>query len=113
MLEGTLEPSIRLLVADDTRLHTSLLADALRRHGDFEVIGSDSQELMTRPDLHNINVLLLSSELDGEPGRRFEVLRMVRERYPAVRAVMIVDSSKPEAVLESFRSGARGVLSRQ
>ena len=30
MLDGILESAIRVMVADDTRLHTSLLADALR-----------------------------------------------------------------------------------
>ena len=106
------ESAIRVLVADDTRLHTSLLADALRRDGAFEVIGSDSQELIARPQLHNIDVLLLSSEMDGQIGRGFEVLRKVRELHPSLRAVMLLDSSKSESVLEAFRAGARGVLSR-
>ena len=113
MLDGIPESAIRVLVADDTRLHTTLLADAMRRDGAFEVIGSDSHELVARPHLHNIDVLLLSSELDGEPGRGFEVLRKVREQHPDFRAVMLLDSSKSESVLEAFRAGARGVLSRQ
>jgi two-component system, NarL family, nitrate/nitrite response regulator NarL len=113
MLDGNPESAIRVLVADDTRLHTTLLADAMRRDGAFEVIGSDSQELIARPNLHNIDVLLLSSELDGLPGRGFEVLRKLREQHPDVRAVMLLDSSKSECVLEAFRAGARGILSRQ
>jgi two-component system, NarL family, nitrate/nitrite response regulator NarL len=112
MLDGTLKAVIRLLISDDTRLHTSLLADALRRGGVFEVIGSDSQDLLGRADLHETDVLLLNSELDGVPGRGFEVLRAIRERQPAVRAIMLIDS-RSESVLESFRAGARGVLSRQ
>ena len=113
MRDGILESAIRVLVADDTRLHTTLLADALRRDGAFEVIGSDSQELIARAHLHNIDVLLLSSDLDEQPGRGFEVLREVRALHPNVRAVMLLDSSKHESVLEAFRAGARGVLSRQ
>ena len=61
MRDDTVDPMIRVLVADDTRLHTQLLAEALRRDGGFEVTGSDSQELIARVDLHNIDVLLLSS----------------------------------------------------
>jgi len=113
MHDGITELAIRVLVADDTRLHTTLLADAMRRDGAFEVIGSDSEELIARPDLHNIDVLLLSSELDGHPGRGFEVLRKLREQRPDIRAVMLVDSSNSESVLEAFRAGAQGVLSRQ
>jgi two-component system, NarL family, nitrate/nitrite response regulator NarL len=113
MLDGIPEPAVRVLVADDTRLHTTLLADAMRRDGAFEVIGSDSQELIARPNLHNIDVLLLSSELDGLPGRGFEVLKRLREQHPDIRAVMLLDSSRSECVLEAFRAGARGILSRQ
>ena len=113
MRDETLEVVIRVLVADDTRLHTQLLADALRRVGALEVIGSDSQELLTRADLHNIDVLLLSSDLDGQAAGGFEVLREVHALHPDVRAVMLLDSSKPKSILEAFRAGARGVLSRQ
>ncbi len=112
MPDGLLESTIRVLVADDTRLHTTLLADALRRDGAFEVIASNSQELIARAQLHDIDVLLLNSELDGQPGRGFEVLREVREPHANIRAIALLDSSKNELVLEAFRSGARGVLSR-
>ncbi len=46
MLDGILKSAFRTVVVDDTRLHTTLLADALRRDGAFEVIGSDAQELL-------------------------------------------------------------------
>ncbi len=108
----TVEVVIRVLVADDTRLHTQLLADALRRDGELEVLSSDAQELIGRVDLQNIDVLLLSSELN-ETGGGFEVLRQIHASHPNVRAVMLLDSSKPESILEAFRAGARGVLSRQ
>jgi len=107
------EVAIRVLVADDTRLHTQLLADALRRDEELEVISSDSQDLAARADLHNIDVLLLSSDLNEQPAGGFEVLRQVHATHPNVRAVMLLDSSKSESILEAFRAGARGVLSRQ
>jgi two-component system nitrate/nitrite response regulator NarL len=113
MLDGILESAIRVLVADDTRLHTSLLADALRRDGAFEVIGSDSQELIARAHVCGMDVLLLSSDLDGRSGRGFEALREVRALHPNVRAIMLLDTSRHESVLEAFHAGARGVLSRQ
>jgi two-component system nitrate/nitrite response regulator NarL len=113
MLDGVLESAIRIMVADDSRLHTDLLADALRRDGAFEVIGSDSQEVIARAHVRALDVLLLNSELDGQPGRGFEVLREVRVLHPNVRAIMLLDTSRHESVLEAFRSGARGVLSKQ
>jgi DNA-binding NarL/FixJ family response regulator len=113
MSDANEQSVIRVLVADDTRLHTQLLADALRRDGAFEVIGSDSHELIGRTDLQNVDVLLLSSDLDEQPARGFEVLREIRSTHASVRAVMLLDPSKHKFILEAFRSGARGVLSRQ
>ena len=115
MRDETFQVVIRVLVADDTRIHTQLLADALRRDGVLEVISSDSdsQGLIARADLHNIDVLLLGSNLDEQPARGFEVLREVHALHPNVRVVMLLDASKPETILEAFRTGARGVFSRR
>ncbi len=111
--EETFGAVIRVLVADDTRIHTQLLADVLRRDGALEVISSDPAGLIERADLSNINVLLLSSNLGEQTGRGLEVLREVRASHPNVRGVILLDSSKPETILEAFRAGARGVFSKQ
>jgi len=105
---------IRVLVSDDTRVHTELLADALKRDGSLQVTTSPSGSggLIGRPDLHDVDVLLLSSTLDEQPGRGFEVLRGLHSSHGYLPAVMLLDSSKREAILEAFRSGARGVLGR-
>jgi DNA-binding NarL/FixJ family response regulator len=105
---------IRVFVSDDTRVHTELLADALKRDGSLQVTtsSSGSGRLVGRPDLHDVDVLLLSSTLDEQPGRGFEVLRGLRSSDCHVPAVMLLDSSKREAILEAFRAGARGILGR-
>jgi two-component system nitrate/nitrite response regulator NarL len=109
------DPAIRVLVADDTRMHTQLVADVLRRDGTLAVISSDSDArgLIARADLPNIDVLVLGSNLDEQAGRGFEALREVRALHPNVRAVMLLDSSKPETTLAAFRAGARGVFSKR
>jgi len=114
MRHQSVPASIRVLVSDDTRVHTELLADALKRDGSLQVTTSPSgsEGLIARPDLHDVDVLLLSSTLDEQPGRGFEVLRGLHSSHGYLPAVMLLDSSKREAVLEAFRSGARGVLGR-
>ena len=106
--------TVRVFVADDTRIHTQLLADALRRDGELQVVSSDSgfQGLTARGSLHDIDVLVISSSLDEEPGRGFEALRTVRVSHPHLRSVVLLDSSKREVILEAFRAGARGIFSR-
>ena len=105
---------IRVLVSDDTRVHTELLADALKRDGCLQVTtcSSGSSGLTSRPELRDIDVLLISSNLDEQPGRGFEVLRGLRSSHADLKAVVLMDSSKGETILEAFRSGARGVFSK-
>jgi DNA-binding NarL/FixJ family response regulator len=65
-----------------------------------EVI-SISKEL--RPD-----VVILGPRLDGDPGEYFILIRRL---FP-VRAVILLDACTRELVVEAFRAGASGVLSR-
>lgn len=105
---------IRVLVADDTQIHTQLLADALRRDRHLEVINSParSRDLMEAVKLHRVEVVVLSSNLDEEPLRGFEILRQLRASDPGIQAVILLDSSKREAVLQAFRAGAKGIFNR-
>ena len=105
---------IRVLVADNTRIHTQLLADALKRDHGLDVISADcdSHGLIAAAAAHKSDVLLISSNLDEEPHRAFEVLRELRASYPQIRAVVLLDSSKRETILHAFRTGARGIFSR-
>jgi DNA-binding NarL/FixJ family response regulator len=113
--EGRLgDGAIRVLVADSTRIHTQLLADALKRDHSLQVIAaaSGSRTLISLTSQHNVDVVVISSSLDDEPGRGFEVLRELRAANSDIRAIILLDSSKREAILEAFRAGARGIFSR-
>jgi len=112
--QRTREERIRVLVADNTRIHAQLLADALRRDQGLDVISadSDSRGLIATAAAHKADVLLISSNLDAEPHRAFEVLRELRVAHPQIRAVVLMYSSKRESILHAFRAGARGIFSR-
>jgi DNA-binding NarL/FixJ family response regulator len=112
--QGTHETKIRVLVADNTRIHTQLLADALKRDDGLDVISSDSdsRELIATATTHRADILVISSNLDEESTRAFEILRELRQARPEIRAVVLLDSSKRELILDAFRAGARGIFSR-
>jgi DNA-binding NarL/FixJ family response regulator len=104
---------IHVLVLDSSVIHTQLLADALRRDHTLQVLSSDSSKALIASALeHTTDVLVISSTLDEQPYRGLEVLRELRGTRPDIRAVLLLDSSKPEDVLDAFRAGARGVFSR-
>lgn len=108
------EEVIRVLVADDTRIHTQLLADALRRDRQLEIISPPARfrDLLETVKSGRVNVVVLSANLDEEPLRGFETLRQLRAACPGILGVMLLESSKKEAILQAFHAGARGIFSR-
>jgi two-component system, NarL family, nitrate/nitrite response regulator NarL len=109
------EGGLRVLVADNSPIHTQLLSDALKRNRDLTIIpaASDSNGMLAEIMASDVDVLLISSNLDEQPGRGFELLRELRVSVPGIRAVVLMDSSKREMILDAFRAGARGIFSRR
>ncbi len=106
---------VSIVVADGTRIHTQLLADALRNDRGLQVVAaaSNSEELLAAVTRVPIDVVVISYNLDNQPGHGAQVLREMRALRPHIKGVILLDSSKPHEVLECFRAGARGIFSKQ
>jgi DNA-binding NarL/FixJ family response regulator len=106
---------VSIVVADATRIHTQLLADALRNDPGLQVVAaaSNSEELLAAITRVPIDVVVISHNLDDQPGHGIEVLRQMRALRPHIKGVILLDSNQPEEVLECFRAGARGIFSKQ
>src|SRR5579862_8602455 len=105
---------IRVVVADNSRIHSQLLAESLERNRDLEIVSavSSSQELISSVTRHQVDVVLVSSRLDESSTGTAELIRQMRELRPTVRAVLLLESAKPESIVDAFRAGAKGVFSR-
>ena len=113
MQQSTSTGPIRVLVADDTLVHTQLLGEALRREQQFDVtIASSSQDVVQAFNRHCIDVAIISVNLDDQTLHGCALLRQLRSVDPRIRSVMLLDSSKQEIILQAFRAGARGLFSR-
>ena len=107
--------TIRVLVADNSRFHTQLLVGVLNRHCDLQVVSSDlnAASLVAASSSQKIDVFILSAFADEDAQRGFRILQELRETNPHTRAVMLLDSSKPDSILKAFRAGASGVFDHQ
>ena len=101
---------LKLLIADDHELMLEGVRLALAEAADMEVVGtttSGSQVLplvrQTSPD-----VVLLDLRMPGMDGLR--CLEALRERHPAVKAVVLSGCEEPDVVEAAFRRGAAGFI---
>lgn len=106
---------ISIVVAENTRIHTQLLTDAMHTDRELQVVASasSSKELLAAIERVPVDVAVVSYNLDDQPGRGPELLREIHALRPQIKGVLLLDSSRPEDVLESFRAGAKGVFSKQ
>jgi two-component system, NarL family, nitrate/nitrite response regulator NarL len=106
--------NIRVLVVDNTRIHAQLLADALKRDSSLEVVGavSHSGDLVDLVHSQKIDVAVIGCNLDEQPLHGIEVLRQLKSTWGGIRAIVLLDSSKRDVVIEAFRAGARGLFTR-
>ncbi len=105
---------ISIVVADSTRIHTQLLAESMRGDQGLQVVASasTSEELLAAVVRVPIDVAIISFSLDDQPGRGTEVLREIRALRPQIKGVLLLDSSRPQDVLEAFRAGAKGIFAK-
>ena len=104
--------SIRVLVADNSPFHTELLAGALRRDPDLQVTASNlsASSIAAAAQTQPVDVFVLSTFAEGDTQLGLKILEQLREINPQVRAVMLLNSSTSDSILEAFRAGARGVF---
>jgi DNA-binding NarL/FixJ family response regulator len=71
-----------------------------------------SQKVIGKLMVHKPDVALVCDELQDDPLAGFKVLQKLRVSHHDTAAIMLLQSCKPDCVVEAFREGARGVFSR-
>jgi len=106
--------TIRVGVADSTRMNSQLIVSALNRHNNFQVSAVTSNSSVAVRELQDLgpDVALVSVSLEDGPLSGFKVLEDLRATGAKFPAVMLVDTIQRELVIDAFRTGARGVFCR-
>ena len=105
--------TVRVLVAGCSRMHTQLLSDALERDARLQVVNwnCDSSSLIPSVLAHKVDVIAISSTLDGNSTQGLEVVRQLRTVSPRTKAVVLLDSQHDQTIISALRAGARGIFS--
>jgi two-component system nitrate/nitrite response regulator NarL len=107
--------TIRVGVADSTRMNSQLIVAALKRHSNFDVSAVPSNSTLAVRELQNLepDVALVSARLEDGPLSGFNILERLRADESKCPAVILVDTIQRELVVDAFRAGARGVFCRE
>jgi len=111
-------PVLSVFIADATRMGCELMAAALRRSRyRFTVIGSSTDRGGFSSGDGNssdgVDVAVISAHLRDGPFAGFNLARDIRCSQPSARIIAVLDSIERSAIVEAFRSGATGILSRE
>jgi DNA-binding NarL/FixJ family response regulator len=107
--------TIRVAVADATRMNSQLTVGALKRcHSNFDVFALTSNSLVAFGELqyYRPDVAVISARLEDGPLTGFKILHQLRAFESKTPAVILLDSTDRELVVDAFRGGARGVFCR-
>src|SRR5215831_2846294 len=95
---------IRIIIADRNRMGSQLLAESLARDDRFEVVA------LAGP--HDLPFAVISAEFDSDARKGIQLARSINSHHPSIYLVILHETSQREAVVASFRNGARGVFCR-
>jgi DNA-binding NarL/FixJ family response regulator len=103
---------ISVLVVDSNQTQSQLLCGALRRQGAFKVAACEAtlNDCLTTLESDAADVILLADGIANDRERLYELLRGVRSSYANLAVVLLLDKYDRELVVNSLRSGARGLF---
>lgn len=111
--EGTARPAFRVLIADRDAMSSDLLATALARDRHFNASAVSSADLSRVLATNHVDLVVIGSDLNQNSGNGFALARSVAHSHPGIMIVILLNQSTHDSVINSFRSGARGVFSRE
>ena len=107
------EPAFSAMIVDRDSMSAGLLADALMRELKCDATAVRSANLLPALGTRQIDLVVISADLNGRSGAGFDLCKAVTCAHPKVSIVIMLDRTAQKAVVDAFRSGARGLFSRQ
>lgn len=109
----SIEPGLRALIVDRDAMSSHLLADALIRNRKCDASAILSSDLLRTLGTREIDLVVIGADVNYGTRTGFDLAEAVSRAFPAAIIVLLLNQIDHESVIHAFRSGARGVFSRQ
>lgn len=103
----------RVFIVDRDSMSSDLLANALVRDSGFEAAVIQAGDLLNALSASEVGLVVIGAEVSFKSGNGFDLAQTVARAHPGVGIVMLLTRGGQASVVNAFRSGARGVFSRQ
>ncbi len=103
----------RVFIVDRDSMSGDLLAGALVRDSEFEAAVLQAGDLLSALAGSAVDLVVIGAEVSLKSGNGFDLAQNVARAHPTIAIVMLLNRSDQASVVNAFRSGARGVFSRQ
>jgi DNA-binding NarL/FixJ family response regulator len=103
---------MRVLIADDQRVIRDGLATIVGAFGGTEVVATagDGSEAVRLAEQHLPDVVLMDLRMPGVDG--VEATKMIHDRLPTVRVVVLTTYADDDSVIAALSAGAMGYLTK-
>jgi two-component system, NarL family, nitrate/nitrite response regulator NarL len=112
-IDQALQQIPKVLIADRDSMSSDLLANALARDSRCEATAIPSSQLMATLAASHFDVVVIAADLEVDTGSVFDLAGTVGRANRKIGIVMLLNQHSDEQVINAFRSGVRGVFSRQ
>ena len=103
---------MRIVLGDGHRLFIDALAEALTQDGvTVAALATSPQEVLAAVARHRPDICLMATRFHTYGN--FDVLGLIRGRYPQVKVVLLADSADPAAASDMISSGAAGLIRKE
>jgi two-component system, NarL family, nitrate/nitrite response regulator NarL len=103
----------RVLIVDRDSMSSDLLATRLTREVNCRASALPATDLPRALDADHVDLVVIGAELSQKSRNGFDLAQAVNRAHPSVLIVVLLNDSSHQSVINAFRSGARGVFSRQ
>jgi DNA-binding NarL/FixJ family response regulator len=112
MCSGQVPKDLSVLLFDSNQMQSQLLVAALRRRSEFRVSACAMEADAILPALQtgDFDVAVFCVQRTGDAWQDLAAIRRAKLACPKLDCIVLTDENDRDLVLQSFRSGARGIF---